>query len=147
MPVIWLLKIMRLDATRDQRVTYVDFIWPMLEAANENNWRVFHVGQAGDVQQRALQTIRQRLPGISIEGHDGYFDQSPNSDESKKVIAQINQHETDILLVGFGAPKQEFWVDSHREQIDAATVFTCGACMDPLMQSIRQAADDTRWTA
>ncbi len=144
MPVIWLLKIMRLDATRDQRVTYVDFIWPMLEAANENNWRVFHVGQAGDVQQRALQTIRQRLPGISIEGHDGYFDQSPNSDESKKVIAQINQHETDILLVGFGAPKQEFWVDSHREQIDAATVFTCGACMEYVAGHVKT---PPRWLA
>ena len=144
MPVIWLLKLMRLNATREQRVTYVDFIWPMLEAADEKGWRVFHVGQAGEVQQKALQTIRERLPGISIEGHDGYFDQSPNSEESVAVIEQINQHGTDLLLVGFGAPKQEFWIDSHRSQIDAATVFSCGACMEYVAGHVKT---PPRWLA
>lgn len=130
MPIIWLLKLMRFSAERDQRVTYVDFIWPLLKAASDNNWKVYHVGQHSSVQQKALKQIRDRLPDIRIEGHDGYFDQSSNSTQSQQVIEQINNHQTDVLLVGFGAPRQEFWIDVHRDKIDAAMVFSCGACME-----------------
>ena len=130
MPIVWLLKLMRFSAERDQRVTYVDFIWPLLEAARDNNWSVYHVGQQSEVQQQALEEIRERLPGISIDGHDGYFDQSAESEDSLRVIAEINKQKTDVLLVGFGAPKQEFWIDAHREKIDAPMVFSCGACME-----------------
>ena len=137
MPVIWLLKIMRMNAEREQRVTYVDFIWPLLEAARDNGWNVYHVGQEGRVQQEALNIIRKKLPGISIDGHDGYFDLTDNCAESVTVIDSINAHGTDLLLVGFGAPKQELWVDAHREQIDAAAVFTCGACMEYVAGAVK----------
>ena len=137
MPIIWLLKIMRMNAEREQRVTYVDFIWPMLEAARDNGWNVYHVGQEKSVQQNALDLIREKLPGISIDGHDGYFDLTDNCSESQAVIESINAHGTDLLLVGFGAPKQELWVHAHREQIDAAAVFTCGACMEYVAGAVK----------
>ena len=143
MPLIWLMKICQLlklserSADREQRVTYVDFIWPMLEAAEKNNWKVYHVGQEKSVQEKALETIRERLPGLQIAGHDGYFDQSDNSKDSLQVVDAINRHETDLLLVGFGAPKQEYWLDAHRENIDAAAVFTCGACMEYVAGAVK----------
>jgi len=137
MPIIWLLKIMRMNAEREQRVTYVDFIWPLLEAARDNGWNVYHVGQEKSVQQDALKIIREKLPGISIDGHDGYFDLTDNCAESAAVIDSINAHNTDLLLVGFGAPKQELWVDAHREAINAATVFTCGACMEYVAGAVK----------
>jgi len=137
MPIIWLLKLAGFDADREQRVTYVDFIWPMLEAARDNDRQVFHLGQEKAVQEKALEIIRERVPGIKIAGHDGYFDQSAGCDESKAVIDEINQHNTDLLLVGFGAPRQEYWLDAHRDQIDAAAVFTCGACMEYVAGAVK----------
>lgn len=137
MPLIWLMKLTGQHADREQRVTYVDFIWPMLEAARDNNWKVFHVGQEKSVQDKALATVRERLPGIQIDGHDGYFDLSDNCEESLQVVEAINNHGTDLLLVGFGAPKQEYWLDAHREKIDAATVFTCGACMEYVAGAVK----------
>lgn len=130
MPLIWLMKLVGFKATREQRVTYVDFIWPMLEAARDNNWKVYHIGQEKSVQDKALLAIRERLPGLQIEGHDGYFDMTDNSEDSHRVIESVNQYGTDLLLVGFGAPKQEYWLDAHRQAINASAVFTCGACME-----------------
>jgi len=88
------------------------------------------VGQKADVQQEAMNRIREQVPGINIAGHDGYFDQSPGSDESQHVIDEINQFKADIVLVGFGAPKQEAWLSANREKINSSTVFACGACME-----------------
>jgi len=76
MPVVWLMQILRKPVSRSHRITYVDFIMPLMELARDNDWTVFHVGQQAAVQQAALDIIRRDTPGIKIEGHDGYFDQS-----------------------------------------------------------------------
>lgn len=130
MPVIWLMRANGLPVTRDHRLTYVDFIMPMMELARDEGLKVFHVGQKAEVQQEAMRRIREKVPGIEIAGHDGYFDQSHDSVESQHVIEQMNQFEADIVLVGFGAPKQEAWLAANREKINATTVFACGACME-----------------
>lgn len=137
MPVIWLLRLGGHDVTREHRVTYVDFIWPMLESARDNQRRVFHVGQNSETQQQALAIIRKRVPGILLEGHDGYFNLDTECSESMQVINQINEYGTDLLLVGFGAPKQEYWIDAHRHLIDAPAVFTCGACMEYVAGAVK----------
>ena len=137
MPVIWLYKLAGVPLTRDHRITYVDFIIPMMQLARDNDWRVFHLGQTADVQQQALAVIRQQVPGIQIDGCDGYFDQTPQSTESLEVIQKVNDFGTQLLLVGFGAPRQEAWVHAHRQQINAAALFTCGACMEYVAGAVR----------
>jgi len=74
MPLIWLMQLLRLPVSRDHRLTYVDFIMPLMQAAADNQWPVYHVGQASDVQNQALEKIRENCPNIDINGHDGYFD-------------------------------------------------------------------------
>jgi len=137
MPVIWLMQAYGIKVTRDHRLTYVDFIIPMMRLAKSKGLKVFHVGQESAVQQQALQRIREQVPGIEISGHNGYFDQSPDSPESKAVITAINLFQADIVLVGFGAPKQEAWLSAHRDQINASTVFACGACMEYVAGAVK----------
>jgi len=137
MPIVWLYKLFGVDLSREHRITYVDFIMPMMELANDNGWRVYHLGQTADIQQDALNKIREQFPDIKIDGHDGYFDQTANSDESLQVIQKINEFETDLLLVGFGAPRQESWVHAHRSQINANALLTCGACMEYVAGAVK----------
>jgi len=137
MPIVWLYKLAKEPLTREHRITYVDFIMPMMKLAHENNWKVYHLGQNADVQQQALQVIRDQFPGIQIAGHDGYFDQNPQSSESLDVINSVNEFNTDLLLVGFGAPRQEAWLHAHRNQLNAQAVLTCGACMEYVAGAVK----------
>ena len=137
MPVIWIMQLFRIPVTRSHRITYVDFIMPLMEQARDNNWTVFHVGQQSAVQQDALEIIRRDVTGINIVGHDGYFDQSAHSSESLAVIEQMNAANSDIVLVGFGAPKQEAWIHAHRDLIHASVVFSCGACMEYVAGAVK----------
>lgn len=130
MPLIWLMQLCRIPVSRSHRLTYVDFIMPLMKKASENHWNVFHVGQHRDVQNSALQRIRQECTGINIAGHDGYFDLTPHCEQSLAVVDAINAADTQLLLVGFGAPKQEAWLAAHRHLINAPIAFTCGACME-----------------
>ncbi|MFK7861273.1 MAG: WecB/TagA/CpsF family glycosyltransferase [Granulosicoccus sp.] len=130
MPIIWLLQLCRISVNREHRLTYVDFIMPLMRQATEANWNVFHVGQHSSVQKVALDRIRTQHPGVSIKGHDGYFDLTDHSEETLAVIDEINKADTNLLLIGFGSPKQEAWLAAHRHLINAQIVFTCGACME-----------------
>jgi len=137
MPVIWLMQACGVKVTREHRLTYVDFIMPMMKHASTHGLRVFHVGQQKHVQQTALKRIRDEVPGIQIAGHDGYFDQSTASSDSQAVIDEINNFNADIVLVGFGAPKQEAWLSENRTKIDASIVFACGACMEYVAGAVK----------
>jgi len=137
MPVIWLMQLMKIPVSRRHRLTYVDFILPLMQLAGGNGWHVFHVGQEGSVQEKALAIVREECPRISISGHDGYFDQQPQCAESLAVIKQMNEANSQIVLVGFGAPKQEAWLHAHRHLIKAPIVFTCGACMEYVAGAVR----------
>ena len=97
MPVVWLYKLAGVELSREHRITYVDFIMPMMKLAKENGWRVYHLGQTADIQNRALDTIREQVPGIEIDGHDGFFDQTPDCEESLDVINGINEFGTCLL--------------------------------------------------
>ncbi|MFK7889912.1 MAG: WecB/TagA/CpsF family glycosyltransferase [Granulosicoccus sp.] len=137
MPVIWLMKLCGKAVNREHRVTYVDFIIPLIRLARENNWNVYHIGQTADIQRLALEKIRLEVPGIKISGHHGYFDQTPESADSLKIVDAVNAGKTHILLVGLGAPNQEAWIHAHREQIEAPAVFTCGACMEYVAGAVK----------
>lgn len=130
MPLIWLMQLCRIQVNRDHRLTYVDFIMPLMQQAADQKWSVYHIGQHSSVQNTALERIREQCPGININGHDGYFDLTPHCDQSLAVVEAINSADTNLLLVGFGAPKQEAWLAAHRHLINAQIVFTCGACME-----------------
>ena len=137
MPVIGLLRLAGVPATREQRVTYVDFIEPLMRLARVHDWRVFHIGQSQPLQQQAFATLRERVPGLQIDGHHGFFDQSANSRESRAVIDAVNAAGADIVLVGFGTPHQEAWLAAHRTQLAAPAVLSCGACMEYVAGTVR----------
>ena len=142
MPLIGLLRAAGKGVTRSHRVTYVDLIMPLLTMARDNGLRVYHVGQSAEVQQQALEKVRESVPGIDIRGHDGYFDKSDTSQDSDAVIAAMNDFGADLVLVGFGTPVQEAWLHAHREKINAPAVYACGACMEYVAGAV---ATPPRW--
>lgn len=130
MPVVWLARLLGHAVTRRDRLTYVDFIWPLLTLAERRGWRVCHIGQAPEVQQRALDTVRARLPALELLGIPGYFDHRPDSDGTREVLAQVQDFAPQLLLVGLGSPLQEQWIHRNRAQLHAPAVLSCGACME-----------------
>lgn len=129
MPVVWLLKFAGAPARRHHRVTWMDFFWPLMERAAERGWRVFYVGHRESILEAGLAQVRERLPGLAIAGHHGFFEATPNI-ESREVVQAINAFRADLCLVGMGMPRQELWVSAHRERIAAPAVLTCGACLE-----------------
>lgn len=129
-----------------ERVTGFDLSIEMLSLANEGGYRVFLLGGKPGVAEAASKNIKKDYPNINIAGyHHGYFKGThigyKESEEEKNVINSINQSNTDILFVGFGAPKQEKWINENKEKLNCKVVIGNGGTIDILAGIAKRAPE------
>jgi N-acetylglucosaminyldiphosphoundecaprenol N-acetyl-beta-D-mannosaminyltransferase len=115
---------------RDHRVTYVDFVRPLMRFAAQRGFRVFYLGSRPGVAGHGAELLRAEIPGLQIDTHHGYLPDAPDDPEHARALERIARFDTDILLVGMGMPRQEHWILEHLERIPAHAILTAGACMD-----------------
>jgi N-acetylglucosaminyldiphosphoundecaprenol N-acetyl-beta-D-mannosaminyltransferase len=130
MSLIVLGRLVGVPLRRCHRVTYVDWIGPLMREAARRRWRVFAVGGRPGVFEQAAERLRALHPGLILQGTHGYFDQTPGSPESEAVIARIAAFRPQVLLVGMGMPRQEHWVHDHRASLRVNAILMAGAAMD-----------------
>lgn len=130
MPLIWLGKLLGCPLRSEHRVTYVDWLRPLMTDAVRFEWRIFYLGAKPSVAERGATCLRSRFPGLTIATHHGHFDASPESEESLRIVKLINDFKTNILFVGMGMPRQEHWIHAHRNRLEANIILPCGAAID-----------------
>ena len=131
MPIVALCKLAGIEASRDHRVTLVDFIWPLLRTAQANGWRVFYLGAEPNVHAAGINKIRSVFPTLEIAGHHGFFD-FDDERASETIVTEIRRYRPDLVLVGMGMARQESWILKHHEELAPATFMTVGACLEYL---------------
>src|SRR5262249_5665045 len=93
--------------------------------------RVFLLGAAPGVADRAATNIHQRWPAVNVVGTYSpplAFENNPA--ETVSILQRIASANPDLLVVGLGAPKQELWVHAHHREIAAPVALCVGATID-----------------
>lgn len=112
------------------RCTYLDWREHFWSVAAREGWRVFYVGGAPGVAERAILSLQARWPGLTIGCHDGYFDSGEGSPAQTQLLAHIKAFKPHVLFVGMGMPRQEHWIERSYEALPACVVFSLGAAFD-----------------
>jgi N-acetylglucosaminyldiphosphoundecaprenol N-acetyl-beta-D-mannosaminyltransferase len=105
--------------------------------------KIFLLGAAPGVAQRAAANIERRWPGVTVVGTLSPplgFERDPAQNE--RILDAVAAAQPDVLLVGLGAPKQELWVHAHADRIQARLALCIGATIDFLAGEKRRAP---RW--
>jgi exopolysaccharide biosynthesis WecB/TagA/CpsF family protein len=94
--------------------------------------RVFLLGAAPGVAQRALERINTRTGrDICVGAHGPSMNFVNDESEIQDVVDLINGSGATVLIVGLGAPKQEIWIDRHRQALPHVKIFMAvGATID-----------------
>ncbi len=130
MAIIGLGRLLGAPLEREHRVTYVDWMGPLVQAAAEHGWRVFYLGSRPGVAELGADVLRQKYPGLQMETAHGFFDRDPCSAEAQAVIARIEAARPHLLITGMGMPRQEHWVVDHRDKLSANVILNGGAALD-----------------
>ncbi|MCR6545413.1 WecB/TagA/CpsF family glycosyltransferase [Dehalobacterium formicoaceticum] len=119
-----------------ERVTGIDLMLEICKQAHHNGWRIFLLGGAPGVAEEAAQALKKDQPNINIVGtHHGYFQQR----EEEAMLAQIRKAEPDLIFVALGAPRQEFWIRAHREQLPVKIAIGVGGSFDVVSGRVKRA--------
>lgn len=136
MPLVLFGKLLGYPLRWEHRVTFVDWVYPLMAEAMQQNWRVFYLGSKPGIAKRGAEILCQQYPGLQIMTAHGYFDPKPGSDENQKVLDAINAYQPNVLMVGMGMPRQEHWIIDNIQSIDANVILPCGACIDYIAGAI-----------
>ena len=105
--VVWAAR--RLGTPVQERVTGIDLVQSIFPVANTHRWRLFFLGGKPGVAEKTIQEVALKFPNIVFKGHHGYF----SMEEEPRVLENIQGFQPDVLLVGLGAPRQEYWLADH----------------------------------
>ncbi len=122
-----------------ERVPGVELVAQLTRLSHERGYRLYLLGAAPGVAQRARQNLLQAFPNAQIVGmHHGYF--SP--DEEPALLEQIRAVRPDVLMVGMGMPRQEKWIARHKDALGVPVSVGVGGSFDVYAGVVRRAP---RW--
>ena len=109
------------------KVSGIDLVKNLFETFSGKNVGFYILGGRPGVAEIAAVNIMEKYGKVKIKGYyNGYF--SP--EEVVHVFDLINQSGTDILIVGLGAPKQEFWIHRNMYRLSCKVCIGVGGSID-----------------
>lgn len=122
-----------------ERVAGFDLMQEMLALAAKHKYRVYFLGAAPGVAQKAAQEALHKYPGFVLMGsHDGYFDQ----EEEKKLLAEIKNADIQILFCALGPPRPaESWIQKHKKELGSLIAMGVGGSFNVMAGLDKRAPD------
>ena len=146
MPIVWFSRPVSRALT--ERVTGSDLLVPLAEKASAEGWRLFLCGGDPGVPERVAESLCARWPDLQVVGtasplfadYETLVDPAAN----ENLLAAIRSARPDVLLIAFGAPKQEQWIEQHLQSsgMNVPVAIGVGGTFDFLIGRQRRAP---RW--
>lgn len=128
-PVVAVARALGYPVRYEHRLAVLDWFWPLIELSVNRGWRILHVGSHEAVIGEAVSRIRSRFPGVDFVTLPGFFDKRPGSSESDRVLEEIQAAAPDVILLGFGMPVQEHWLEAVEDLLPSRPVVTVGGIL------------------
>ena len=137
MPLLWASRL--LGSPLPEKVSGSDLVVPLMRLAAERRWRVYLLGGRPGAAEKAADKLAHQL-GTRVVGTD-----SPtvvlngSADGSEGTLERLRAAAPNLVLVAFGAPKQELWIDRFADRIRPAVAIGVGGSLDFVAGDVRRA--------
>ena len=128
MPLVWLSR--RAGHTKVERVAGPDLLPELASRSAEAGHRHFFYGGPPGVADELARRLREKHAGLRVAGTHSPPMLPLGAVERDEVIRHINASGADIVWVGLGSPKQDFWVANHLDRLEAPVLIAVGAAFD-----------------
>lgn len=108
------------------RVAGSQLVYRLAPLAAEKGWRLFFLGAGPGVAEDAAQRLRSQYPQIQITVNEA----DPTEDGTTAALDHIHRTRPDILLVAYGAPKQDLWIAHNKKSAAVPVMIGIGGTLD-----------------
>lgn len=107
------------DGVKQDRVAGMDVIPAMVKKANEEGGSMFFYGSTDEVLDKIRKKIESDYPNVTIAGMYSPPFRPLTPEEDEEVVKMLNDANPDFIYVSLGCPKQEKWMASHLDRVNA----------------------------
>ena len=118
------------------RIPGADLAQRLASLAQQRGLRMFFLGAGEGVAQHAARKLQAQYPGLIIAGT---YAGSPHPDEEREICQRINDAHPHILLVAYGAPKQELWLARNLHKLQVPVAMCVGGTFDFIAGEVSRA--------
>jgi len=118
-------------------VAGVDLIHPLAAMCARRGFRMFLLGAAPGVADELAARLRADHPGLEVASHSG----APGAAHDEEALRLIHEYGPQVLLVAYGAPAQELWIDRLRNRLGVSAAIGVGGAFDFLTGRVPRAPE------
>ena len=131
--VVWAAR--RQGCAISRPVAGTDIVGPLAATCARRNFRLFLLGAQPGVAEDLAAKLEKANPGLLVAARAG----DPGASQDDESLRQIAGHKTDVLLVAYGAPTQELWIDRLRSRLGVSVAIGVGGAFDYLTGRVPRA--------
>lgn len=128
MPLVWFCRLAGHPKT--QRVYGPDLLLASCEEGLAHGRRHYFYGGAEGVADALVARLKAKFPSLIVAGTYSPPFRALRPEEELAVAAEIDATSPDVVWVGLGAPKQEYWMRRFRGLLQAPLLVGVGAAFD-----------------
>lgn len=132
--ISWAAK--QLKLLQPYRIPGIDLAFDLCREAQMMGISVFLFGGNVGVAPRAAHYLKSRFPNLLIGGtHQGFF----NWQDEDKILEQIWESGSRLILVGLGMPLQELWINRIKDKLPPGISMGVGGTFDVWAGDLKRA--------
>ena len=137
MPLVWASRFR--PRPLQERVAGSDLIFSLAKLAARRGYRVYFLGGAAGVADKAAERLKALNPGLVVVGTESP-PYGPMSEEAEQaVLTRIRESRADILIGAFSQPQGEKWIAANHRKTGAPMCLQIGASLDFAAGRVRRA--------
>ena len=136
-PVMWIAKI--LHTPIKEKITGPDLMLASCKMAAEKGYSVFLLGGAPGVADKAVENLKRDYPSLKVAGvYSPPFGFEKDKAELNKINTMLKQSKADLLFVGVGCPKEDYFIDSNKDIYQIPLSYSIGIAIDYIGGNIKK---------
>ncbi len=136
MPLVWLGR--RQGHSDMGRVYGPDLMRALMKATQSGERTHFLYGGKPGVAERLQSQLESQFPGVQIIGIKTPPFGPLSHAEEEELFSELERLRPDFFWVGLSTPKQEFFMQTYSDRLDAGILFGVGAAFDYLSGEVKE---------
>lgn len=128
MPVVWASKMTAHPLP--ERVTGADLFVALMHQSVKHQLKIFVIGGTPDKEAFLTKAFQRVYPGSDVHLYCPSMQFTFDGEEGLEAVERVNAVKPDMVFVCLGAPKQENWSFTYRDQLKTSLIFCVGAAME-----------------
>ena len=108
------------------RIAGMDLMPDLMSECEKQQKSIFLYGSTSNVLEKIILKAKKRYPNLKINSYSPPF-RSLSQNEDEEIIKRINNGKYDYVFVALGCPKQEQWMNDHKDKIKSCMIGFGGA--------------------